>query len=287
MDKILTTRSSPPYDAEIEYLESTGTQYIDTGIPAHSNIGYRINGILLSTSTETFPVLIGIQDRNDTWYYEVYGSNVQSTEPLLVNEGWQSTDVYSIYGYVNIRTTATFNYLSDGLATINPSQSSSTSSQINWQQFVEHDINICIFAAGSDNQQGYIYNSNSRVYSCQISDGSTIVRDFIPVRCGQIGYLYDKITNQLFGNGGTDNFILGDDISVIKKEKTLNTRIKNRYDMEENWLTENPILLSGETAFTDISGIHKCKVGDGETPYTGLPYVNNMDEAMIIRKWRD
>ena len=42
-------------------------------------------------------------------------------------------------------------------------------------------------------------------------DGSTLVRDFIPVRIGQTGYLFDKVSRQLFGNSGTGNFILGPD----------------------------------------------------------------------------
>ena len=204
-----------PYDAAIEYLESTGTQYIDTGIQLTSSVGYMIDGTLLSTSTESFPILIGVQDDNDTWYYEMYGSSVHSSEPKLVNEGWESTDVYSVTGYTDTRTIATFNYLGDGLVTIDPSESASSSSSIDWSTFVEHGINICIFAAGSDNQQGYIYNSNSRVYSCQISDGNKLVRDFIPVRKGDVGYLYDKISRTLFGVQGTGSFVLGPDKNQI------------------------------------------------------------------------
>ena len=43
-------------------------------------------------------------------------------------------------------------------------------------------------------------------------DGETLVRDYIPVRVGQVGYMYDKVSGQLFGNSGTGNFILGNDI---------------------------------------------------------------------------
>ena len=35
--------------------------------------------------------------------------------------------------------------------------------------------------------------------------------DLIPVRVGQVGYMYDKVSRQLFGNSGTGNFILGND----------------------------------------------------------------------------
>jgi len=36
--------------------------------------------------------------------------------------------------------------------------------------------------------------------------------DLIPVRVGQVGYMYDKISNKLFGNSGTGSFILGPDL---------------------------------------------------------------------------
>jgi hypothetical protein len=38
-----------------------------------------------------------------------------------------------------------------------------------------------------------------------------MLRDFIPVRKGTTGYMYDKVSGQLFGNSGSGNFILGPD----------------------------------------------------------------------------
>lgn len=69
--------------------------------------------------------------------------------------------------------------------------------------------------------------------------------------------------------------------------KTLNTRIKNKYDTEENWQSSNPILYKGEMAYSVINGVIKCKVGDGETNYSNLPFINNPDESAVIRRWND
>ena len=41
-----------------------------------------------------------------------------------------------------------------------------------------------------------------------------LVRDLIPVRVGNVGYMYDKVSGQLFGNSGTGNFILGPDVKT-------------------------------------------------------------------------
>lgn len=48
-------------------------------------------------------------------------------------------------------------------------------------------------------------------YKCYI--GSMLVADIIPVRIGQVGYLYDKISKSLIGNSDTNNTpVLGQDI---------------------------------------------------------------------------
>ena len=38
------------------------------------------------------------------------------------------------------------------------------------------------------------------------------VLDLIPVRKGNIGYMYDRVSGQLFGNQGTGAFIIGNDV---------------------------------------------------------------------------
>ena len=42
------------------------------------------------------------------------------------------------------------------------------------------------------------------------SDG-TVIADYIPVRKGTVGYLYDRVSGKLFGNAGTGDFVLGPD----------------------------------------------------------------------------
>ena len=54
---------------------------------------------------------------------------------------------------------------------------------------------------------------------------------------------------------------------------TLNTRIKHRCDTEANWISKNPILLTGECAYTS-NGNNKgrYKVGDGSSKWSDLTY---------------
>lgn len=54
-------------------------------------------------------------------------------------------------------------------------------------------------------------------------------------------------------------------------DKTLNVRVKHRYDTEANWTSKNPVLLAGELAFSkDKNG--RYKVGDSTSKWTDLPY---------------
>lgn len=46
-----------------------------------------------------------------------------------------------------------------------------------------------------------------RLYSLKISNRM----DLIPVRVGTTGYMYDRVSRQLFGNAGTGDFIVGPD----------------------------------------------------------------------------
>jgi hypothetical protein len=51
------------------------------------------------------------------------------------------------------------------------------------------------------------------IYYFKIWDESgKLVFDAIPVRVGDVGYMYDKVSGQLFGNAGKGAFVLGSDI---------------------------------------------------------------------------
>lgn len=55
--------------------------------------------------------------------------------------------------------------------------------------------------------------------------------------------------------------------------KTLNIRLRNKYDTEANWNASNPVLLLGECAFTsDGNNKGRYKVGDGSTQWKNLEY---------------
>ena len=66
----------------------------------------------------------------------------------------------------------------------------------------------------------------------KITIGNNIKYDLLPVRVGQTGFMYDKISGQLFGNSGSGNFILGNDVnsatvvSQAKQREMLNQQFE-------------------------------------------------------------
>lgn len=54
------------------------------------------------------------------------------------------------------------------------------------------------------------------------------------------------------------------------------TRIKHKRDLEENWVTNNPILLDGELIIVDTASGLKLKVGNGVDSYLYLPFYGSI-----------
>lgn len=53
---------------------------------------------------------------------------------------------------------------------------------------------------------------NGKIFYAKITDIDDTLYDLIPVRVGTVGYMYDRVSGQLFGNLGTGDFILGPDV---------------------------------------------------------------------------
>ena len=70
---------------------------------------------------------------------------------------------------------------------------------------------ITVFA-GRNSVSSVTANLVGKIYVVQIWDDGVLVRDFIPVRVGNVGYMYDRVSGRLFGNAGTGAFGYGNDL---------------------------------------------------------------------------
>ena len=213
-----------PYDAEVEYLESTGLAnnggpYINTGIipnpsdakisidwtPFISNGQEPMNGIAgfvpTGKSGANSRFAIGISTTGPSLYWGISNLNLfnsvsWSSGTRVQNHWLRIAGTYATYGY---GTSAQFS------TTIN--------------QYNNDYKPIFLFARNAAatptiNPQISQYQT-TRVYSCRIENGGVLVRDFQPVRVGSgagaVGYLFDRVSGTLFGNEGTGAFPIGPD----------------------------------------------------------------------------
>lgn len=172
-----------PYDAEVEYLEGTGTQYIDTGVNMRQLVDATYKIRLRSVSG--IQALFGVYtDNNDDARGQIYiNKNV-----------WKDASSNNLH--------------TDGFS------GNATTSQDytlhSWTILTKsNDWSFFIFARNNDSSS-YL-PTKMRLYYLQITVGGSLFRDYIPVRVGTVGYLYDRVSGQLFGNAGTGNFIIGND----------------------------------------------------------------------------
>lgn len=180
---------SLPYDAEIEYLEGTGTQYIDTLLKGNLNT---------------------------VFYIKFKGTMVVGTDGLFGSRGGTSDNLSVFFGNKKTQrfgsqstTSFSFSVGTEYEVTISKSGLTVGESSVSWNQTASFQTrtNMYLFFAG-----GSFNKFSGKIYAAKIWSGEDLVADFIPVRVGQVGYMYDKVSKQMFGNAGTGDFILGNDV---------------------------------------------------------------------------
>ena len=172
-----------PYDAEIEYLESTGTQYIDTGIKFHEtdNINYRID-------------------------VKVYVYSTASNYSCIINNMYEKAPYPgTVLRYKNNKVTSEIGsqnsiIIGNTNTVLNISYSPNDNRK--------HNVSSTLFA-GYDSKMNPWRFCKLKLYYCKLWNRGELVRDYIPVIKDGVGYLYDKVSKRMFGNDGTGNFIAG------------------------------------------------------------------------------
>ncbi|MBQ5575880.1 MAG: bacterial Ig-like domain-containing protein, partial [Bacteroidales bacterium] len=190
-----------PYDAQVEYLQGDGDAYIDTGI-AGGNDTLSIEIKAYWSGFVNYAAFFGNWSGSDDY---------NSTRIIQSNEGIR------LYGGINQRgivltINATLNawhiilleknyFTLDGVRVSISNISKST-----------NNSNIALFNRSVVNPYTVKRDIGLKYEYVKFMDNGVLVRDYIPVRVGTTGYLYDKVSGTLFGNIGTGNFILGNDV---------------------------------------------------------------------------
>ena len=170
----------------IEYLESTGTQYINTGILANNgNIVRIVSDIKYNTvnnGSNQFSgvyggAYFGVSDGN----WSNGGQSVGSADTLLHH--FEFVAQIGTDGYVELNI--------DG-------------------SIYKYNRSVLDGQVGVFSLPGYSYFSSSKIYYFKIYINNILVRDFIPVLTPDgTPCMYDKVAEQFFCNQGTGQFVAG------------------------------------------------------------------------------
>lgn len=186
-----------PYDAEVEWIGSDGTQYIDTGVAAGSDIGC---DMWMSTPAtgQTFGVLRRISSTYDRYHIGVYAG---TTDFYLGRGTVVAVQAPSVLG-------PTLRRFRVDEVNRTASIDSTTAS---WSGVAAFSTALNIFFPLRNDNGASVTSYSCRFGACRISRAGVLVRDFIPVRVGSVGYLYDRVSGELYRNQGTGAFAVGPD----------------------------------------------------------------------------
>lgn len=184
----------------VEYLESTGEQYIDTEyIPTtktkwefdfqYTSIGTFCANGSLANSPSTQRLVIGVEG-NRKANMSFGGDNITNVT-LDTNRHLFTIDCKNMSWSIDSNT---------GTYTTEVTDLGTNS--------------IYFFARNRGTPQ---YPSIGKLYSSKLWDNSVLVRDYIPVKDeNNVGYMFDRLSHSLYANAGSGSFTLGNDIACGK-----------------------------------------------------------------------
>lgn len=200
-----STAKLPDGYTELEYIQSSGTQYIDTGVKIGSAGKAVMDMEILSTPTSRIMFAFGSSISGDSERYGVaylkeltYWRNIHSTGTNSAVNFPTTLPAVGRHKIIKDRNKCTI----DG-EEMNAQQRTFTST-----------VNLYMLAR---NQAGTAqYLMTARVYSFQLYQNDVVVRDFIPCRnSNNVVGMYDLVEGKFYGNSGTGAFTAGESDSEV------------------------------------------------------------------------
>lgn len=184
-----------PYDAEVAYIEGTGTQKIEIPVSVIGGDDFAVGIRLYCTNTTKDGYLFGSTTSRAFFSQKFSYDDSSNMLTLASTIGGNATKGGSLIslGEWHDYELSTSGKTVDGIFTSLPRTITSFSS---------------LFLMGYASSNGYPY----RLSSCYINHNGVRIYDMIAVRIGTAGYMYDTVSGELFGNVGSGTFILGPDI---------------------------------------------------------------------------
>lgn len=202
--------SLPSGYKRLEYIQSSGTQYIDTGLSAPTGMRVQCD-VELTSLRSGLNMLFGSHDASDPYYRNYLAAS---------SNGYWEIGAYGLGTFGSVTTGRKYNI---DVCTI----SGSLSAKIDGTAYAigniapstkRSDLNVYLFAL---NYAGGLLWSSMKLYSAKIyldAAGSSPARDFIPCKnaSGVVG-LWDDANSKFYTNAGTGVFTAGPEVKGTNK----------------------------------------------------------------------
>ena len=194
-----TVTPLPDGYTQLEYIQSSGTQYIDTGYKPNSSTKLTATLQFVSSSSGN-KFCFGARTSNSVGRFSL-GYSFGSSGSWFFG---YNTTVPNVTSAVS-PTGKTSVIIDKNVCTVGGYSATASQSTFSCAQ------NLVLFA---DNEGGTIgQNGSIKLYDCSIYDNGVLIRNFIPARnsSGTLG-LYDTVNGAFYTNAGSGTFTAGADI---------------------------------------------------------------------------
>ena len=186
---------------KLDYLESDISQYIKTDYVPTNNTGLYVDCYNTYKRTDWAQPFALRQTNGNTY---ISAGRVQKATNGA-GFGWNAYTTPG--GTGNVRYEATLNWLNDKKSIITAPAFAQRVNTLNDLTFTP-TIDLCLF--GCHNYDGKYMTASYRIYRAKISEGSEIVRDYVPAydALKDKPCMYDLINNVAYYNDGTGEFVM-------------------------------------------------------------------------------
>ena len=260
---------------ELEYIQSSGTQYINTGFNPDQDTRLVVDFETLTAQTDKhfFGSRVAMSSTSFCFIDTAEGdfrddyARLQHTFSSSINEVGRYTldknkNVVSFAGESHSHSSSSFS--------------------------IPYPIYLCALNTGGSTTTF----SNMRIYSCQIYDNGTKVREMVPAKRdsdGAIG-LYDTVGGTFYGNAGTGAFAAGPEVKYPAKLTYYpnSTTATGEVAAQEGYVGDSVIVAQNGYTDPNKTFLHWGTLPTGGTTYQpGSSFVLTGMTDALYAQWQD
>ena len=186
---------------EVEWIESSWTQYIDTWMQFTNN------------TTVSLDVNITTAPSGWTWVIWAQKNNVNTSWVIWVNTNAGTYQHWYDYGDWNSGPLLNQRVIYSNDATHLYIDWTSVKTISDWWTFTT-PVNWTIFKVNYQNGTWFPYLLSAKLYNCKIYESWTLVRDLVPCyrKADSVIWMYDMVNDQFYTNSWTGTFTKWPDV---------------------------------------------------------------------------